>query len=155
MTPLAGPQTAYSAWFHWVFPKSGVLLFSKPHGEQWKSTQSGRFPQSCGAESEATRFCRCLRDVSSSYGSLRNNDPSQRSNHNNRVGRCRWWCASNGKPCYIVGRVVDSRVVKSGEAPSLTHAWFRVWGCALPVNTLWGGFVSFALFWKGACRFQL
>ncbi len=106
MTPLAGPQTAYSARFHWVFPqKNGVLLFNKPHGEQWKSTQSGRFPRSCGAESEATRFCRCLRDVSSSYGSLRNNDPSQRSNHNNRVGRCRWWCASSGKPCDIVGCV--------------------------------------------------
>lgn len=33
------------------------------HGEQWKSTQSGRFPQSRGAESEATRFCRCLGDL--------------------------------------------------------------------------------------------
>ena len=110
------------------------------HGEQWKSTQSGRFPQSCGAESEATRFCRCVGDASSSSGSLRNNDPSQRSNHNNRVGRCRWWCASNGKPCNIVGCVVDSRLVKSGESPPLTHAWFLAWGCALPVNTLWGGF---------------
>lgn len=49
----------------------------KPHGEEWKSTQPGRFPQSCGAESEATRFCWCLGNASSFYVSLRNNDPSQ------------------------------------------------------------------------------
>lgn len=138
MTPLAGPQTVHSAWFQWVFPKNVVLT----HGEQWKLTQSGRFPQSRGAESETTRFCRCL-GTSSSYGSLRNNDPSQRSNHNNRVGRCRWCCASNGKPCNIVGcvrlcggcqacqirsvSVVDACVIRSvGMRPASEHTEGRI-----------------------------
>lgn len=74
MTPLAGLHTVSRARFHGVFPKDGVLL-----GEQWESAQSGRFPQSRGAESEAARFCRRLGNASSSFGSLRSDDPSQRS----------------------------------------------------------------------------
>ena len=62
----------------------------------------------------ATRFCRCLGNASSSHDCLRNNDPSQRPNYYNRVGRCKWWCASNRKPCNIVSRVVGSRAGKSG-----------------------------------------
>lgn len=125
-----------------------------PPGEQWKSVQSGRFPQSRGAESEATRFCRCLGNASSSYNSLQNNDPSQRSDYKYREGRCRWWCASSGEPCNIVGCVVHSMVVKSGEASSLTHAWLLMRGCALPVDTLWRGFLSFGVLPDGACWFQ-
>lgn len=55
---------------------------------------------------------------------LQNNDPSQRSGSSSRRGRCSWWCGPDSTPCNIVGWAVDFRVVKSGESPPLTHAWY-------------------------------
>lgn len=64
MTPLVGLHAVSTARFHGVFPKDGVLL-----GERRGSAQSGRFPQSRGAECEAARFGRRLGNASSSFGS--------------------------------------------------------------------------------------
>lgn len=69
-------------------------------------------------------FTRCFWNASQSCGSRRNKDRSQRSVHNYRVGRCRWCCASTGKPCNIVACVVQSGAVKSGG--------FVVDACAIP-----------------------
>lgn len=80
----------------------GGLQFSKATAKRANRLNPDAFLSLVVLNLKATRFCRCLGSASSSYSSLRNNDPSQRSNHNNGVGRCRWWCATNGKPCNIV-----------------------------------------------------
>lgn len=150
MTPLAGPQTVSQrpGFFNWVFPKKMVsscsvnprrtveidsirTLSSIPWCWIWGYTLL----------SVSRRFA-----SSSSSGCLRNNDPSQRSDHNSGVGRCRWWCASSGEPCDIVGRAVDSGLVESGGSPALTHAWFLALGCApASEHIVEGGFLRF--FW--------
>lgn len=112
-TTLAGPQTVYSALSHWVFPKMCVLLLSQStlNSENRLSLDAFLNPVVLNLSLHAS--VGVSENASSSLrGCLRNNDPSQRSDQNNWVGRCRWRCATSGKPCNIVGCVVDSRVVK-------------------------------------------
>lgn len=162
MVPLAGPQTVCSAGFHWIFPKNGVLLVNSKNRLNLDAFLNpvvlNLMLHACVGVSEMPPpllppMARCeIMFPPSSYG------------HSYRAGRCIWSCASSGAPCKIVGCVVHSGVVKSGESSSLTHAWFLMWGCALPANTLSGGFLSWhtpggcvsshTIFYTSNCRYS-